>query len=57
MTETMTRLLKIIGKPGVCSACNAGIFWVKTKKDKWAPYNLVGENHFSDCPQAKAFRK
>jgi hypothetical protein len=57
MSDTMTRLLKIIGKPANCSGCNAEILWAKTKNDKWMPLNQDGSVHWESCPKSKDFKK
>ena len=40
-----------------CAKCGQEIFWVKTKKGKFAPITLQLINHFADCKFADDFRK
>jgi hypothetical protein len=41
-----------------CRSCGARIAWLKTiKTGSLAPCNADGTSHFSDCPQAPAWRK
>lgn len=56
-------------KPKACKACGRAIVFLPTSKGKYIPVNFEsysGETefnsqvhvaHFSDCPQAKEFRK
>lgn len=55
--DIMTRLLETVGRKGTCNGCGAPIYWIKTNKGNWAPYNVRGENHFIDCPKAKEFKR
>jgi hypothetical protein len=41
-----------------CRSCGARVTWLKTAKTgSLAPVNPDGTSHFSDCPQAPAWRK
>lgn len=40
-----------------CRSCGARIAWLRTTKGSLAPVNADGTSHFSDCPQAEAWRK
>jgi hypothetical protein len=41
-----------------CRSCGKDIFFVKTKKGKFLPVNRETlEAHFTDCPEAKEWRK
>ena len=41
-----------------CRSCGARIAWLKTiKTGSLAPVNQDGTSHFSDCPDAPAWRK
>ncbi|MCA0388506.1 MAG: hypothetical protein LCH52_08425 [Bacteroidetes bacterium] len=66
---TFTRPVENDNKPKTCKACGKAIVFLPTSKGKYIPVNLEsygGESefypgvhvaHFSDCPQAKEFRK
>ena len=54
---TTLALLKNIGDPGQCRACQAEIFWVIHRNGKKAPYTAAGLNHFVDCPAAARFKQ
>jgi hypothetical protein len=57
LESNIERLLKQIGGPGNCSACDAPIYWLTLKSGKKAPYTPKGVSHFSDCPSKAAFRR
>ena len=41
-----------------CRSCGARVAWLKTiKTGSLAPCNADGTSHFSNCPQAPAWRK
>jgi hypothetical protein len=40
-----------------CRSCGARIAWLRTVKGSLAPCNADGTSHFSDCPDAPAWRK
>ena len=40
-----------------CLKCNAIIFLIKLRNGKRAPYTADGSNHFTNCPEAEAFKK
>ena len=45
-------------QPRECRSCGARVAWLKTiKTGSLAPVNPDGTSHFSDCPQAPAWRK
>jgi hypothetical protein len=59
--EKMSRLLQVIGNPGVCGnerrpGCGAPIWWVSTKTGAPTPLNGDGTSHFATCPNAREFR-
>jgi len=59
--EKMSRLLQVIGNPGVCGnerrpGCGAGIWWVTTKTGSHTPLNSDGTSHFATCPNAREFK-
>lgn len=40
-----------------CKACETLLFFVKHRNGNRAPYTADGTNHFTNCPQAEAFKK
>lgn len=50
-------LLGNVGDFATCTGCQRGIYWVRHKNGKKAPYDLDGVNHFVTCPQAHEFRR
>jgi len=42
--------------PTECRGCKALIYWIKPK-EKLMPVNPDGTSHFSNCPNAKEFRR
>ena len=55
--HAMKTLMGLIGDKGLCSGCNAEIYWVKHRNGKRAPYTPSGMNHFLDCKEALRFRR
>ena len=54
--KKMEALLKVIGDNKRCRGCDAEVYWIRTKAGRPAPYNTDGTSHFSNCPNATAFR-
>jgi hypothetical protein len=36
-----------------CRGCGAMVYWTKSKKGKWTPYNGNGLYHGLTCPNSK----
>jgi hypothetical protein len=56
----MINLLKQIGQPSKCKACNMQIAFVKHLNGKIVPYDYeqptLGSNHFITCPKGQRIR-
>ncbi len=44
------------GNLGHCRSCGQQVLWCTTAAGKRAPLNPDGTSHFSNCPQASAWR-
>ena len=42
---------------GHCRSCGSTVAWCVTRTGKHAPVNADATSHFSDCPQADAWRR
>ena len=51
------RLLKQVGNKGRCIGCGAAVWWVNHKDKRKFPYTETGLLHFSNCPDAKDFKR
>jgi hypothetical protein len=41
----------------ICRSCKSPIVWGETPTGKLAPFDPDGTNHFSTCPDRRAWRK
>jgi hypothetical protein len=45
-------------RPSHCRSCDAPVIWlVSEKSGSRSPFNPSGTSHFSDCPDARTWRR
>lgn len=54
--QKMSNLLKLLGNPGECRGCKAGIWWTVTRAGKNMPINSDGTTHWATCPNVRDFK-
>lgn len=56
--EVFQRFLKVIGRSNSnCIACHAPIVFVKTRHNRWAPFDYDLVSHYATCRDPDAFRR
>jgi|ADurb_Gly_01_Slu_FD_contig_21_1336142_length_382_multi_2_in_0_out_0_2 hypothetical protein len=40
-----------------CQGCRRLVYWIKSKKGRWTPYNENGVYHGLTCPKSKRRRQ